>query len=251
MRFPLSSQGVIKTLNKQNKKISLANIINYMVSILLVSSLIFCVQVMWQVSQQGYVSILDTSVFRVVTGSMEPTLPVGTIILSRETSIEEIQEEDIICFRSLQDYLDDAIITHRVVAIDQNEAGEIELFTKGDANTVTDGYLVTSENLVGKLIWNSEEDDIVSSVMGGVSNPMGLISLIILPCMLVSSWVMGDAVKSIRKELAHLKELERAQAENIPSAVQPEETYEEMERRIYQELMKELIEDAATGETEN
>ncbi len=235
--------------NKQNK-LSFFTIVNHGLSLLLLLSVLLCGQVIWQVSQNGYVSFLDKSIFRVVTGSMEPTLPIGTILLSQETDISQIQEGDIVCFRSLSDYLDGAIITHRVISIDIDDTGEIELYTQGDANTVSDGHTVTEDNLIGKVVWNSKEDSILSTILGGLTDPMGMIAIVIVPCMIISSLIMGDAVKSIRKELLLLKEAEAERSQTAPEEGCVE-SYEEMEQRILAELKQELQESLLENRAES
>lgn len=224
---------------KKPKKIEFSAVLNKFVSILLVLSVLICAQVVWQVSQKGYVSLMNTSVFRVITGSMEPTMPVGTILLSKETAIEDIEVGDIVCFKALNSYIEDSVITHRVISVSENEDGEIELYTKGDANTAVDGYTVTEANLIGKVTWYSEEDSIIANIIGGLTSSVGLLSFVILPCLFISALIMGDAVKNIRKELVLLREAEAA--EESATEISVIETYEEMELRILKELKEELM----------
>jgi len=80
----------------------------------------------------------------VQTGSMSPTIPVGSIcFVNQNTSYTEIQIGDVIAFR----LGGKAMVTHRAVRIES--AG---IITKGDANRVEDAALVTEENFVGKTI---------------------------------------------------------------------------------------------------
>lgn len=79
----------------------------------------------------------------VLTGSMEPTFPVGSLIYVRETDPEEIEVNDIITYK----LGGDTVVTHRVVAVDR----EAEQFTtKGDANNAEDGAPVAYNNVVGR-----------------------------------------------------------------------------------------------------
>ena len=55
-------------------------------TVCLILAMALCVVVVSQVLSQGYVSIGGYSMFRVVTPSMEPTLPVGALLLSEEVS---------------------------------------------------------------------------------------------------------------------------------------------------------------------
>ncbi len=81
----------------------------------------------------------------VQTGSMTPTIPVGSVcFVNQHISYQNIHEGDIIAFRLGES----AMVTHRAVRIE--ESG---IITKGDANRVTDAALVTEENYVGKTIF--------------------------------------------------------------------------------------------------
>ena len=82
-------------------------------------------------------------VYNVVSGSMEPEIPVGSVIYVAAAQPEDIREEDVIAFRS-----GDTIITHRVVT---NRKLDGEFVTKGDANELEDMNSVPYENLVGRV----------------------------------------------------------------------------------------------------
>ena len=119
-------------MSENIKERPLYRIISVAVSVLLAFSVIFCLTVTIQVLANGYASIMGFSVFRVVTGSMEPEIPVGTIIVTRRVSIESIIVDDIICFRSKSPEMLGKTITHRVIGRFYDESKNILLQTKGD-----------------------------------------------------------------------------------------------------------------------
>ena len=81
----------------------------------------------------------------VLSGSMEPTYRVGSLIFVNE-NFDTIEIGDPITFYMSQTTL----VTHRVVAIDE----EKQLYTtKGDANNTPDGSLVAYNNIVGVPIF--------------------------------------------------------------------------------------------------
>ena len=86
---------------------------------------------------RGYV------VYHVVSGSMAPEIPIGSIIYVKPTVPEQIQKDDIIAFLS-----GDSVITHRVV---ENHVNNSEFTTKGDANNVEDER-VHYVDVVGKVV---------------------------------------------------------------------------------------------------
>lgn len=180
-------------------------IISVFATLVLIGSVLICVVVMSQIMSKGYVSISGYSVFRVVTGSMEPTIPTGALLLSGPAEIEELEKGDIICFRSQSAQLLGQVITHRIIEIYTNEEGESYLETRGDANTVSDGYFVTEDNLVGEVVWYSGSENIFAKVVSGLSNRIGFFSFIVIPVLVFSAMLLKDSVKNIHKELEEYK----------------------------------------------
>ena len=88
--------------------------------------------------------ILGYEMFEVISGSMEPEIPVGSIVYTKAVPPEEIQPGDVIAFyRSEQD-----VMTHRVV---ENYGFDGKFITKGDANEINDFDPVPYENLIGRV----------------------------------------------------------------------------------------------------
>lgn len=81
----------------------------------------------------------------VLSGSMEPVYPVGSMIYVRQAEPEAVKVGEAITF-----YLDEGMIaTHRVVEIDEAEQ---HFVTKGDANETMDAP-VSFGNLIGKPVF--------------------------------------------------------------------------------------------------
>ena len=77
--------------------------------------------------------VMGFSILQVLTGSMEPTIPEGSMLLIRRTDPNTLTEGDIISFYSPDPSLDGALNTHRIVGVDQS-GEELRFTTKGDAN---------------------------------------------------------------------------------------------------------------------
>ncbi len=90
--------------------------------------------------------VLGMRPFAVLSGSMEPTYHVGSLIYVKATPPEEIQIGDPITFVLNEDLM---VATHRVVRIE----GEY-FYTKGDANNAEDISPVYFKNLVGKPVFS-------------------------------------------------------------------------------------------------
>lgn len=215
-------------------------------SVILAVTVIFAVFVLVQVRTNGYVSIAGKSLFRVVTGSMEPTVPTGALLIAEQTDIGRVEPGDIICFHSVEADTRGWIITHRVV--DRlDEDGQIRLQTKGDANSVVDINYVTADNLVGRVIWYTGRDNLFSQIISFLTGGTGFMALILFPCLLIAGILLGNSVKSIRAEMdllileeARINQKKTQQAaECVPeqNGVTEEELVQ-MRERILQELLQ-------------
>lgn len=84
--------------------------------------------------------------YHVLSGSMEPEMPVGSLIYVRESAPEDVEADDVIAFYgSLED---SGVITHRVV---KNNVVSGTFRTKGDANEEADPLPIPYENYIGEV----------------------------------------------------------------------------------------------------
>ncbi len=90
--------------------------------------------------------VLGWEVYEVVSGSMEPAIPVGSVIYVKAASPEEIAVGDIIAFQK-----NGSVITHRVAELHPEEK---EFITKGDANRTEDLTPTPYGSLIGKEVFH-------------------------------------------------------------------------------------------------
>ena len=210
----------------------------------LIAMVVFCGSITIQVVMKGYASFGGYSFFRVVTGSMEPEIPTGALLVCKDVDIKYIEAGDIVCFKSKDRYMEGSIITHRVYDIKLDNNGEINLITKGDANIAIDGYTTTAKNFVGKVTWFTAEDSFFINIVKFLSKPTGFMACVVFPVLLTSSMVLKECTKSIMKDLeeasAEMDQLEEIRAEEIEKPDISDEEYQEMYERIKKELLEEL-----------
>lgn len=92
-------------------------------------------------------SVAGIKTFVIISGSMEPELKIGDIVLIKKCEELDIQIGDIISFRS-----GESIITHRVNDIVVDNNGKIQYETKGDNNNIVDTNYVKYDDIEGKMI---------------------------------------------------------------------------------------------------
>jgi len=89
----------------------------------------------------------------VTTPSMEPTLPVGSVIIVRQDRLNQLNEQDIITFHAtilINTVPTDVVVTHRVIEIDDSDG--LQITTKGDNNDLADTWTITDEELIGRVV---------------------------------------------------------------------------------------------------
>lgn len=250
---------------KKNKTTE-SKILSRMVTLLLIFAIALCLFVTVQVLSRGYASFAGFSLFRVATGSMEPEIPAKSLIVTKYEDIENIQVRDVVCFRAQSPSMMGKTITHRVISKDTID-GKICLQTQGDANPTADAYYVTQDNLVGKVIWCSGEDNFFADFVAFFTNKIGFLALVAFPCLLIAGIILRDCVGNIKGDLKKVLE-EMAQEDNdkkdprengeseqsteqeepseqtvSPASHMTDEEYEKMRERIRAELIEELKQD--------
>ena len=172
--------------------------INCCAIVLIVASLFVLLTVVMTPSGQ-VPQVMGFSILQVLTGSMEPTIPEGSMLLIQETDPKSLQPGDIISFFSPDPSLDGALNTHRIQQV-VAEGDTLEFITKGDANFLEDQQPVAAQQVVGKVIFISPT---LGKFVRLISNPLvfGLAILLPLAAMLIANLVraMRSAVQLAKK----------------------------------------------------
>lgn len=208
-------------------------------NIALVIALIICLTVVVQVTTNGYVQIGGFSLFRIITGSMEPELPVGSLIICQDTPISQIETNDIVCFRSKNPQILGQIVTHRVVNITVSGDGAVLLETKGDANLSADAEYVTQDNLIGKVNYYSKDRNVMASFVNILSDKIGFLILILFPTLLIAGFILRSCISNMRRDIDLALEEERRKKEE-ENMLYTSEEYAAMMERIKEELLEEM-----------
>lgn len=97
-------------------------------------------------------------VSRVLTGSMKPLLPVGTVVVTRPIPSSQVKVGDVIMFMPPKEWAgpDAKPVIHRVAEITHTEDGATGIKTKGDNNTAVDPWTLNANGIQAyKLAWHS------------------------------------------------------------------------------------------------
>ena len=128
----------------KNKFVSLLGNIAFTVLIItiLVSAVLFAN------NDSNEKSIFGYRFYNVLTPSMTPTIPVGSMVLVKMVDVNELQPDDIITYSTSRD--GSLVVTHRIRDIVKTE-DSLAFVTKGDANLVDDFNPVLASQVIGRV----------------------------------------------------------------------------------------------------
>lgn len=129
----------------KNKKKILSNILfAFLMAIIILMTVLFS-------NANSYKEIRKIggyAICNVLTGSMEPTIKQGSIVVIKET--DDIKNGDIVTIKTEET---GSLVTHRVVKTN-GEGNDIYFTTRGDANNADDSFKVKPYMIEGKVIFN-------------------------------------------------------------------------------------------------
>jgi signal peptidase I len=122
----------------------------------------------------------------VISGrSMEPALPIGSLVIVEPVAIDQIQPGDIVSVQALNG----TVYTHRVSAVTTLN-GEPAVQTWGDANPAPDPTPAPAAALIGRVVFFVP---VVGLIVAMLSSSTGIVSIAsAFACLLVLYWLAED-----------------------------------------------------------
>ncbi|SEL82048.1 signal peptidase I [Rhodococcus maanshanensis] len=102
--------------------------------------------------------------YTVLTGSMRPTYPPGTLIVVKPQDPAQLTAGDAITFQ--KESGNPEVVTHRIIMVRQNSQGQTTFVTQGDANPSPDNPIVP-EQVRGKVWYSVPYMGYVNSLITG------------------------------------------------------------------------------------
>ncbi|MBR3195975.1 MAG: signal peptidase I [Clostridia bacterium] len=141
-------------------------------------------------------AVMHVKSYAVASGSMEPAMPVGSLVLVRKVDPENLKAGDIIVFGGTRS--DGENVTHRVVENDQDQK---QLTTKGDANDAQDPDPVAYDQVVGQVIWHAPKAGTAVMYMQSWYGKAVIVAVLIAGFLLVETGLRVRTQKELEKEL--------------------------------------------------
>lgn len=173
----------------------------------IITSIIVALAVLLAIALVG-VRLIGFQVFTVLSGSMEPTYHVGSLIYVKKADYTELQSGDVITFMLDED----TIATHRIVEVvpDETDSSVLRFRTKGDANEAEDGSLVHYKNVIGTPVFTIPK---LGYLANYIQNPPGMYvaisaGAVLLLLVFLPDLFSKDEEKETKKKGKYLKEKE-------------------------------------------
>jgi len=119
-------------------------------------------------------NLLGYNNYVIYSGSMEPTVKVGSLLLTRPADVEDLKVGDVITYRSPGNH---TTLTHRIVSIRQQD-GERVFKTKGDASLEPDPREVILRGQVSKMAFDIPY---LGYVVDFAKSTQGVVLLLVVP----------------------------------------------------------------------
>lgn len=142
-------------------------VLKYLLLIILLVIVLFN----FKVNNNDLVSLFGYSSLKVVSGSMQPKIKVGDVVIIKNSNNYNIN--DIITFKDEGSY-----ITHRIIKIDNGK-----ITTKGDFNNKKDDKIIKTKDVVGKVILVIP---FMGNIMNNLSNPIVLFIIFVIGFILIT-----------------------------------------------------------------
>jgi len=117
-------------------------------------------------------------------GSMQPAIPIGSVVVIEDVDPTAVGVGDVITFRAPSG----TVVTHRVVGV--NDVAERSFETRGDANPAIDPVIVVGAAVIGRVALTVPTAGTVLIALASV--PGALVVLGVLCSLLLAGWFVEE-----------------------------------------------------------
>ncbi|MDV8002472.1 signal peptidase I [Rhodococcus sp. IEGM 1408] len=130
--------------------------------------------------------------YTVLTGSMEPSIAPGALVVVRQVPAEELNAGDVITFQPYSG--NPAVVTHRITGIYQDMSGQTRIYTQGDANNTPDDWALVPEQVRGTLWYSVPQLGRVNVLLTGEARPIA-ITVVAGGLLVYAAWMVGSGLR--------------------------------------------------------
>ncbi|MFW6047281.1 MAG: signal peptidase I [Candidatus Woesearchaeota archaeon] len=151
--------------------------------ILIALVVIFAITSVYYRSQDKIIKIYGYSMSYVVSDSMKPTFEAGDVIINKEVKdLSQLEEGDIITYKSEEGALAGKYMTHRIDEI-KTTSDNTDIYTKGDNNESIDPEILEFNQIEGVFYTQLEFFGLILSIF---LNPLIFFVFLSLPILILT-----------------------------------------------------------------
>lgn len=135
--------------------------------------------------------------YTVMSGSMEPVIATGDLVLNQPIGPLDARVGDVVTFRDPGG--SGRLITHRVQSIDVTPQ-LIDVVTKGDANTAVERWSIARDGKLGRVVLDVPR---VGFAMAVLRSRLGLVGLVVVPALLLMFLALMKIWQAPPQEVSH------------------------------------------------
>jgi signal peptidase len=136
----------------------------------------------------------DARPYTVVSGSMEPAISTGDVVVDERIEPMDLRLGDVVTFRDPED--SSRLITHRVVDARAREHALV-VVTKGDANNTPERWSVPLDGEIGRVVFRLP----ALGYMLAWTHDVGPLFLIVIPALLLAALELVRIWRPAREEV--------------------------------------------------
>lgn len=185
----------IDSINKRKENVKIVKKIIEIIAIILIYNIILIV--ISSANKMSIINIFGYKSYIIKTNSMEPTIKVNDVLITKKVEKEKIKVGDVITFIK-----NGEVITHRITQIDENG----EYTTKGDNNNIEDTFKISYENIEGKHIVTIPY---LGKIVEILDNKIVFLVITLIILIFVFMTIQKQEKKDIRKEKKRIEDEKR------------------------------------------
>jgi signal peptidase len=139
--------------------------------------------------------------YAILTGSMRPGMPPGTLVVVRPAAPESLGIGDVITYQLSSG--ETAVVTHRIVSVAIKADGQRTFRTQGDANNVVDQKPVLPVQIRGKLWYSVPKLGYVNRYVNGDQREVATLVVALGLCAYAVAMLLGS-LRDDRRRAHHV-----------------------------------------------
>ena len=221
------------------KKAKWKRVVSGVLTALIVLLVVVCGLFVMQTKLSKKFFLFGYAAYYVLTGSMEPTIMTGDVILvEKVSSLEDLKEGDIITYYGKEGEFAGKTVTHRIRRIE----GET-IVTRGDSErSIKDDPAITYNDVIGRYVKTSS---FLTSVYTAFTSKYGFLFIVFIPLIVLLVVQIVNFRRACRMDKDGRLPEEKSEEEIKEQAIKEKE--EEIKRKAIEEYLasKKRLEKAA------